>query len=101
MSKSLKNFIAELQELDEGSKKKWLFGLTTISVVIILLLWAMYLNVTVVAVDTRNAPTRVSNWNVFKTGLEVIGDKIEYGLANSYVFFHEKINDGNTFTVTK
>ncbi len=101
MPKSLKSFISELQQLDENSKKKWLFGLTAISVVIILLLWAIYLNATVVAVNDYNAQTKVSNWDVFKTGLEVVGDKVEYGLANSYVFFHEKINDGNTFTITK
>ena len=92
--------IKELQQLDESSKKRWLLILTSISVVVVLVLWAFYLNATVVSVNNVNTK-HVSNWDIFKTGLNVIGGKVEYGLANSYVFFHEKIKDGNTFTITK
>ena len=67
----------------------------------ILFLWAIYLNFTLVAVNDFNSQAQVSNWDIFKTGLNVIGGKVEYGLANSYVFFHEKIKEGNSFTITK
>ena len=100
MSKGLK-FISELQQLDENSKKRWLWGLTAVSVIVILFLWALYLNATVVAVNDPNPHPQISSLDIFKTGLNVIGGKVEYGLANSYVFFHEKISEGNTFTITK
>lgn len=101
MLKILKDFVTELQQLEELGKKKWLVILTAVSVFVVIFLWVLYLNATVISVNSPNFRSQFSNWDIFKTGLSVIGKKTEYGLANSYVFFHEKFSQGNTFTIQK
>ncbi len=85
------NYIYRLQNLDNDSKKVCLVVLTAISVVVVVTLWLFYLNATVVAVDE---PEKPGFWRVFKTGLGVVGEKVEFGLANSYIYFSQgkKIN---------
>lgn len=44
--RKIRSFFADLQEKDEQSKKQWLIGLTSISMLIILALWIISLNST-------------------------------------------------------
>ena len=100
MLKSLKSFIFELQQLDEQSKMKWLLGMTALTVALVIFLWVIYLNATVASVDDSKN-NQFSNWDVFKAGLVTISEKVESGVINSYLFFHDKLNQGTTFTITK
>ena len=99
--KNFKVFVAELRGLDEASKRKWFLGLTAASTLIVVFLWAVYLNATVASVGDDQRRSQLSNWDVFKAGLSVVADKAESGLANSYVFFHDKVREGKTFTISK
>ena len=101
MSKSLRSFIRELQQLDEAAKKRWLVSLSAISIIIIVIAWIMYLNATIKAVDDPTTAAEPGAWDIFKTGLQVLGEKTEAGLANSYLFFYNKANTGNQFTIEK
>ena len=76
----------KLQVLDNEAKKFWLVILTSLSALIIITFWVFYLNATIVAV---NDPPKLGVWQVFKAGLGVIGEKVEFGLANSYVYFSQ------------
>ena len=99
MLKELKNFIIKLQNLDELAKRKWLVGLTSITVVLVVILWGFYLSWTIEAVGNPNVIRKPSAWDIFNKGLEVVGSKVETGLANSYTFFYNKAAQGNTFEV--
>lgn len=82
----IQNYIEKLQGLDEDAKKIWLIVLTAVSVVIVVTLWLFYLNATVLAVHEKEKPGFLQ---VFKTGLNVVGEKVEFGLANSYIYFSQ------------
>jgi hypothetical protein len=99
--KSFKNLIGQLRQLDESIKKKLFFGLTAVSTLIVIFLWTAYLNMTVASIDDGSRRSSLSNVDVFRAGLAVIADKVELGLANSYVFFHNKLSQGKTFTISK
>jgi hypothetical protein len=101
MFKRLKSSILNLQQLDETSKKKWLIGLTAAATILVIFLWASYLNATVASVDSNQNQPEVSNWEVFKTSLQVLGSKVETGLAGSYVYFDHQLTAGKTFTINK
>lgn len=80
------NYIEKLQNLDQEAKKIWLIVLTTVSAVILIAFWLFYLNATVLAVNEVEKPGFLQ---VFKTGLNVVGEKVEFGLANSYIYFSQ------------
>ena len=80
------HYINRLQNLDNDLKKVWLVALTVASLVIVVTLWLFYLNATVLAVNEIERP---GFWQVFKTGLNVVGERVEFGLANSYIYFSQ------------
>ena len=84
MFKNLMNYIEKIQSLDEDAKRLWLVLLTIATTIVVILFWMIYLNATVLAVDETPKPT---TWQIFKKGLGVVGEKVEYGLANSYIYF--------------
>ncbi len=101
MSKSLKDFIRELRRLDESAKKRWLVGLSAVSIILVIIIWAMYLNATIRAVNDPTVIPQPSAWDIFKTGFQVLSERTEVGLANSYLFFYNKAATGKTFTIEK
>ena len=84
MFKNLMIYIQKLQNLEEDVKRLWLIFLTILTTVVVILFWMIYLNATVLAVDEVPKPT---TWQIFKKGISVVGEKVEYGLANSYIYF--------------
>jgi len=101
MAKTLGEFINQLQAKDGADKKRWLVGLTTVTTIIVIIFWLMYLNATLVAVVDPNNPPDPGAWDIFKTGLAVVSEKVEIGLANSALFFYNVARTGNTFTIEK
>jgi|AP45_3_1055517.scaffolds.fasta_scaffold03369_2 hypothetical protein len=103
MSKDIKSFIARIQKSDEETKKRWLIVFSVISSIIVIGLWAVYLNFTTVSVIAANPlkNQRPGFLRIFSTGVSVVGDKTTTGLANSYVYFSDKAKSENKFLINK
>lgn len=76
-----------LDDFNEDSKRRLLILLTAVSVAVIIVLWVMYLHWSIAGLPSGAPVSDTSAGDIFKTGLRVIGEKIEAGIANTYTFF--------------
>lgn len=80
--RKIKSFFADLQEKDEQEKKRWLIGLTSASMLIILILWIISLNSTL---KTLSGPEKIETENGFLStlsqGTKVVGGIIGKNLS--------------------
>jgi hypothetical protein len=85
MFKNLKNFIQNLQTAGESRKKRWLFILSGAAMILVISVWALYINRTIVNLGTAESTkqqTATKNasesfWQVFSTGIKTIADQIK------------------------
>ncbi len=88
MLKNLRKFFQNIQAADETKKKRWLFILSAIAMILIISFWAIYLNKTIVnsgqvatAEPTDNQASaqtpEESPWQVFLTGFKAIVGQIK------------------------
>ena len=79
MWQNLKNFIKNIQNSDEAVKKRWLIGLSAVSIILVIGLWLMSFNFTaekITAAEQKSA--EVGFWQIFKTGLTItVGSALE------------------------
>ena len=103
MNKGIKGFIYRIQESDEGTKRKWLIILSSVSSIIVIGLWAVYLNFTTTSAITANSMNnkKPGFFKIFSTGASVVSGKTATGLANSYVYFSDKAKSQNKFLINK
>ena len=76
MIQKIQNFFLELREKDEATKKRWLVILTSASMVVVIALWAVYLNFTLA--DLGPKPPASNEIGILKTsraGLQIIAGK--------------------------
>jgi len=101
MPKTLRNFIVDLQKKDEPVKRRWLVFLTVVTTILIVILWTFYLKATLVAVEDPYNPPAPGTWDIFKTGLTVIRERVETGLTNSFLFFVNKAGSGRVIKIER
>lgn len=86
MFENLKKFIQGLQAADETKKKRWLFILSALSMILIISSWAIYLNKTIVNLGPTESKktgqssiqiSKDSPWQVFLTGSKIIISQIK------------------------
>lgn len=84
MFKNLKNFIQNLQTAGESRKKRWLFILSGVAMILVISVWALYINRTIVNLGTAESTERPTAetasepfWQVFSTGIKTITDQIK------------------------
>jgi len=86
MFENLKKFIQGLRTADETKKKRWLFILSALSMILIISFWAIYLNKTIVNLGptepkkTGQSSIQISKespWQVFLTGSKIIIGQIK------------------------
>lgn len=83
MFKDLKNFIKNLQAAKETTKRRWLFVLSAVAMILVIGSWTLYLNRTIVNLgetEKNSSPTKISqesSWQVFLTGLKMIASQIK------------------------
>ncbi len=90
------HFIESLQEADEARKKRWVIGASAVAMLIIILLWLMYLSLTLPVVDTGTTaeatstdsvaleeapPAPSSIFDTFGRGISIVVQNAEAGLA--------------------
>lgn len=89
--KSLKAFIKKLQRSDEKTKKRWLFGTSTISVFLIIILWILYASLTMPAitgvpeerVQAQETSRGENFFTIFRRGLVKIRSDIKTGYGGA------------------
>ncbi len=110
MGSRFKQFLASLQKADDTVKQRWVIGASAISMILVVLLWLVYLTLTlpelesvapqdgsststVVSVEAPPTPTLL---NTFSRGISILIQQTESGLAA----FAGKIAD-NVATIKK
>jgi len=90
------NKIKKLRRADDATKKRWLFGATTISMIFVIALWVFYLNMTLPSINKEKKIAEVNNEEslskIFKNGLGVISGDFQ-GKFNELKFqFNHKLD---------
>ncbi|MEK7555393.1 MAG: hypothetical protein AAB516_01070 [Patescibacteria group bacterium] len=103
MWQSIKNFTTRLQNSDDTIKKRWLIGVSAITMIFVIGGWMIYLNYTIEkmgAVENEIAHS-TSFWQVFKTGLLITTQSIKNGTQNLISDIVDKIKSKNTIIMEK
>ncbi len=92
-----KKFIKKIQNSDENIKKKWLIVSSTISIILVIGLWLVYMNWTLNLPDktVQKQESETGFWQIFKTGLNVVGESIWNNIKN----FAQKITGEKTIII--
>jgi len=78
MFEGLKKSVENLQASDENRKKRWLFVLSGLAMIIVIGLWLLYMKNNIIpASETPTAINSPSFWQTFKTGLATIINQVE------------------------
>lgn len=76
MFNKIKNFVSELQESDQETKKRWLVGSTLITGLVVISFWAVYVSFTVKGLrDAKAENSSASFSEVFFNGLKAVKDE--------------------------
>lgn len=89
-----------LKDLPRQIKHRLLIVLSSVSIALIIFVWALYLNWTIQFPADAATPTEETG-AILKTGLRVIKEKIETGFIHSYLYFYNAFSEGRTFTISK
>ncbi len=70
----IKNFIYRLQNSDEATKKRWLFGATAVVMILVIALWSICISFEVknVGANETSQTNNPSFFAVFSTGLNML-----------------------------
>ena len=86
MFNKLKKKLAEIQNSDEQTKKRWLIGMSAIAMVIVVGLWLIYVNSTIESLGGSQEVSKSSDsigfLQVFETGLKVVGKSVKNEVKN-------------------
>ena len=87
MLENLKKIVQNIQAASETKKKRWLFILSALAMMLVVGFWVAYLNKTIVnlgpaepAESTNQPPIQISKespWQVFVTGLKAVTSQIK------------------------
>lgn len=81
---NIRELVKKIQNSDEATKKRWLIASSAIAMVLIISLWLVYINWTIKSVgdDSEKQELEIGFWQIFKTGLKVVGELIWNGIKN-------------------
>ncbi len=87
MRRKLKNLLSNIQNSDEKTKKRWLIGASTISIILVIGLWLIYINFTTKPlsgnIDVKE-PT-VGFWQIFKNGLTIVFQSVKEKIKDIFL----------------
>ena len=103
MWQNIKNFITKLQNSDEAIKKRWLIGASAVAMILIISLWLVYLNYTLgkTGAVENESDNSTSFWQVFKTGLVIVGNSIKDKAGDLIYVLKDKIGSRNTIIIER
>ena len=111
----VERYIRRLQKYDNAAKRRWLIGAVTITMVCIIVLWVVYLDVTLPSVITEvpeeiRAPETGDDgvMATFMRGLGVVTQRIQNGIVSSIEQFwkaigyvRETVSGGREFSIER
>ena len=99
-----KKFLRELQRADRHRKKRWLIGTTTVSMIIVIILWFFYINFTNLPSITQpinnnddNNIEKSSFFETFKIGLQQINQTSREQIEQTKSFLGDQFKRTNEF----
>lgn len=103
----IKHLILKLQRADNAVKRRWFFGGTTISFVIVFVLWISYVSLAILPLSEKaSSDTEGSFGSTFKTGIENLTndlgkkyDAFKKNLDASIQTIEKKVTETNTITI--
>ena len=99
MLPKLQNFFLELRESDEMTKKRWLFILTSSSMLVVVTLWIFYLNLSVKDLNKKELKNSQPEFLLtLKHGMGIIAKQI--GLKTSETLDNLKSMTSRTNSIT-
>ena len=100
-------YIRKLQNSDEGTKKRWLVGGSTVAMVVLVASWALYLNVSLPQLSTAGSVEGIeiekeatNNEPVSEVLVRGIEEILEKG-KNAWASIEGAINKGREFEIRK
>lgn len=81
----LREFIENLQNADIAVKKRWLVGLSGVSIIIVVGLWLIYLNYTInsVGISEIKEP-EIGFWRIMTAGFSAVFNQIKDGFQDLF-----------------
>ncbi len=82
----LRKFIENLQNADNAVKKRWLIGLSGVSIIFVVGLWLIYLNYYVVQIAEVGEikEPEIGFWRIMESGFAAISNQIRNGFYDLF-----------------
>lgn len=80
----MRHHINRIRQSDQSTKRKWLIGLSSSAILIIIALWIIYMRAFVFTGSDQNSKedVRIGFWPVFKQGLTITGSSVRHAFNN-------------------
>ncbi|AKM77966.1 MAG: hypothetical protein UX49_C0017G0002 [Candidatus Wolfebacteria bacterium GW2011_GWC2_46_275] len=80
----MRHHIHRIRQSDQQTKRKWLILLSSITILLIVSLWVIYMRAVVFTGSDKNAKedVRIGFWPVFKNGLTITGSSLGKAFDN-------------------
>lgn len=96
----INDFVAELQNKDEQTKKQWLISSTAVSMTLILILWGFYFSSTIKNLSNKESTQSRNGFGAtFNQGLKVISDKIGLQISKTMESAEAYLKATNSVTI--
>jgi len=87
MWQKIESKLYQIQESEEGTKKKWLIIMSVLSMIIVIALWMVLFKNSIIGVKTASENEQTGDtsfWQVFNSGLKSIGGSGWSGIKDLY-----------------
>jgi len=89
-----KKYIRELQRADDQKKKLWLISASTISMILIILLWAVYFHSSLKSANQNEEITATDNqqenfWQIINNGIKIMSDTFNQKISDLKTMIHK------------
>ncbi|NCN52941.1 hypothetical protein GW950_00575 [Candidatus Wolfebacteria bacterium] len=99
---NIKRFFDDIAEKDEDAKKLWLIILTSISMVIVITLWGMYINIAVEDLNSQQQVVQKESFiDVMKNGAVAVSAKSGLGLSQLTASLKSIVSKSNSIIIER
>lgn len=96
----INSFFSEIRKKDQETKKQWLIGLTSASMLIVLVLWIISMNLTIKKLGGQEKIAAESGiGSTFYQGLKVVGGKVGGSLSEISDQIQSYVETTNSVTI--
>ena len=100
MLHKIQNFFWELQRGDEDTKKRWLILLSGSSMLVVLILWSFYINMSIQSLNSQEAyPENAGVLSILKNGVVVLSEDSGLKLSKLTDYLKTLLSKKNSVTI--